>query len=493
MEPIGNITNYFPFIDTQSREILTTIMNESKDYGDFLLRLCERVCSEDAPRDARYLFLRLSMFVWEVQLVRKFAETRNVSDLERPLVLLMKGILGEKIEWQEMQKALKTAIETVEDDWLMYDLILAFVNFKGDVYPKERDLSISQTDSINEHLFSTPEFKFLLPTILRWQLFLKEEGNPEEAERQLSQALQVSREVDDRVETFNILMSLANLAKYWDCGKATNLCIASKEIAESTGFRWGIGFANHNMGHIASLRGEYEKAIKHQMEYIAISKSMGRPDYVIHNIISFLNSMASNGDEALKWSTLAVEHSDKIKTREGLVQAFFAWGLINCGRLDEVEEYLEDSREYIMRRGLERYLGIYYMVQGIAERAAGDYDSAAFSLESALDIFERFKHPLWINHGLLVRAELEVDCFNADLSGSGLEYSGPWLEALVDRMNSNDYPGYSAQTQLLIARLRFMQGREEEATRIIRDVKRISEEQGMPYLMRKALLVLEET
>ncbi|MFX1369596.1 MAG: hypothetical protein ACFFAY_13445, partial [Promethearchaeota archaeon] len=146
-----------------------------------------------------------------------------------------------------------------------------------------------------------------------------------------------------------------------------------------------------------------------------------------------------------------------------------------------------------MKRGLERYLGIYYMVQGIAERAAGDYDSAAFSLESALDIFERFKHPLWINHGLLVRAELEVDCYTVNPSSAGLEYSGPWLEALVDRMNSNDYPGYSAQTQLLIARLRFMQGREEEATRIIREVKRISEEHGMPYLMKKALIVLEET
>jgi tetratricopeptide (TPR) repeat protein len=493
MEPIGNITNYFPFIDEQSLEILTTIMNESKDYGDFLLRLCERVCSEDAPRDARYLFLRMSMFVWEVQLVRRFAETQSVSDLERPLVFLMKGYQGEKIEWQEMQEALKTALETVEDDWLLYDLLLTYSNFRGAVYPKERDLSISQIESINEHLFSSPELRFLVPTILRWQFFFRDEGNPEEAETRLKRGLQIAKEVDDRVETVNILNSLANLTKFRDCEKATDLCIAAQEIAESTGFRWGVGNAHHNLGHIASLRGEYEKSIMHHTRDLEIIKSMDGTDDIISNVISFVNSMASNGEQALEWSTRVVEHSDRVKTREGLIQAFYAWALITCGRLIEVEEILEDSRVQLMRSGKEKYLGIYYMVQGIAERANEDYDSAAFSMESALEIFERVKHPLWINHGLLVRAELEVDCFKADPSGSGLEYSGPWLEALVDRMNSNDYPGYAAQTQLLVARLRFMQGREEEATRIIREVKRISEEQGMPYLMKKALLVLEKT
>jgi hypothetical protein len=74
MEPIGTVTQYFPFIDAETRNTLENIMTESSDYYDFVERLCDYVLNDERPVMVVYFAIHHSILALDFRLVDRLRE-----------------------------------------------------------------------------------------------------------------------------------------------------------------------------------------------------------------------------------------------------------------------------------------------------------------------------------------------------------------------------------------------------------------------------------
>ena len=77
MEPLGSITMYLPFVDEKTREVVTTIMNQSYNYADFVRCICKKVINEDSEQMLVYLAYRYANNLWDKDLVKRILEKYN--------------------------------------------------------------------------------------------------------------------------------------------------------------------------------------------------------------------------------------------------------------------------------------------------------------------------------------------------------------------------------------------------------------------------------
>ena len=74
MEPIGTITQYFPFIDEDTKKVLESIMTKASDYNDFVHRLGDLVLKNECPVMVVYLAIHFSMIGMDYKLVDMIRE-----------------------------------------------------------------------------------------------------------------------------------------------------------------------------------------------------------------------------------------------------------------------------------------------------------------------------------------------------------------------------------------------------------------------------------
>ncbi|KXH73825.1 MAG: hypothetical protein AM326_10375 [Candidatus Thorarchaeota archaeon SMTZ-45] len=70
MEPIGTITNYFPFLKEETVDVLKEVMDQATNYYDFVVRLGSKACDEDVSLELAYM---AALHVWR-------SEERSLQD-----------------------------------------------------------------------------------------------------------------------------------------------------------------------------------------------------------------------------------------------------------------------------------------------------------------------------------------------------------------------------------------------------------------------------
>ena len=98
MEPIGTITNFYPFLTEKTREVVKTLLKDAEDFDDFVTRLIEAIEEQDVESDFVFLTAlmipkarRLSALDQKTRTqLRKYELTRPWSyfNLEDPFVFL---------------------------------------------------------------------------------------------------------------------------------------------------------------------------------------------------------------------------------------------------------------------------------------------------------------------------------------------------------------------------------------------------------------------
>ena len=68
-----------------------------------------------------------------------------------------------------------------------------------------------------------------------------------------------------------------------------------------------------------------------------------------------------------------------------------------------------------------------------------------------------------------------------------LDTSGPWMKLLQSEISRKDLPGIQGILLLLKTELRLKQGRIDEASRLLKDIRSIANNPGLKYLGRKAV------
>ena len=74
MEPIGTITQYFPFIDEETKSILERVMTEAEDYYNFVQKLCDLVLNNDSPVMVVFFAIRHATMAFEFKIIDNIRE-----------------------------------------------------------------------------------------------------------------------------------------------------------------------------------------------------------------------------------------------------------------------------------------------------------------------------------------------------------------------------------------------------------------------------------
>ncbi len=485
VKPFGTITRDFQFVTGNTRKTLEKLLEISSNYPQYVRELCRRAMSGSATDELVLLAIQHSSYLHFDDLKWKVLQAQGNRVSARPHLLEMKAISGG--DWDTVFEAAEQAIDESTSEWESFLLLLhlyriASLHNLGSPLEARTQARIEQAMESNRALRQySPRFH------LDYAIRLRLEGDVSLALSACDKGLAQALEVDDVVSEVYLLWQKAELIGVYSFGPSST-DTAKAILREATEKSRSIDCVRCRVSILSliqvmcHMRGEYSEAYDLNLENLKSLESIGATGGTyIHNLSVMCNEMG-NGREALEWAQQAVNAYDKMPLFRPVAHFDVAWSLVNLGRLSEAEEQMKLGREYLVKSGYESVLAIEQMVNGILERAQGDYESAMDSLERALDINLKENRHNRATSCMVRLAETEVMAFNPDPVNTQEESSGVWLTRLEKYGEEMDLPGVIGLVLLLKGQLRLKQGRLSEAQELEHEVRRMAELPGLAYL-----------
>ncbi len=491
MKPLGTITACFPHVDKDTRKILQAIMDEAKDYNDFTERLCEKAINEPLPELTIYFAYYHCYNQDKYNFLRQLIDANVKTELTQIFNLVAAHRAGEDIVWSDYQKAMFSALKHVENDWIACHIYIAWRVMIEIFQLPEAAVDNETLNILTSKIENDEEYGFFLSQIHRitaTRLFT--EGNLKEAIRHYDIAISQAKKYDDQEELCILLYGKANKVKHININEALSLLEIMKQIVDELGYVSGKGYYLHELGHIAVVKGEFEKAIDYQNQCVANRLDQGLPVGFMRCVIASIYNQKGDGKTALK--LIHESRHDYGKEAKVVCQIQGAWAYLLLDKIDEARRCLEKARAYSLKSGNEVYLANIHFLEGLLATKQGDLSSAVFSFGNAFEVYERFQSIAYINFTLLELVNTEIDLITPKKNSASLEVSGPWMNKIFDHIHEKDLPGTATQAKLLLAKFRFKQGRIDESRKLVNEVFEVSEKTGMHYLKDKAELFVPD-
>ena len=491
MKPIGTITSCFPYIDGETKSILQSVMEEAKDYNDFAERLVEKALSEELPELAIYFTYFHVYILDKYDFLHQLRNKGIKSDLTIFFGLLSAARAGEKVEWNEYQKALFSALKSVENDWMACHLYITWrIMIEAFGYPEvstdNETMNILEDKILNDDRYGY----FLVALYSIKSIQLDREGNTAECISYCDKAIKEAKKYDDKEALTSLLLRKANKIKHFNIHEALSILEIAKKLADELGYISAKGAYHHVLGHIAMARGEFEKSTAYQEQYLASREKTGLPVGFLKCVMASIYNQKGDGKTALE---LVLEGQDDFVLTEVVyshVQE--TWAHILLDQLDEASESLDKARELSLKYGEETDVGFIHVLEGMLAKRNGDLASASYSFNQAFGIFKKSNSTAYINFTLVELVDTEIELISNKKDIPSLDNSGPWMRELQQHVAERDLPGTEAHAKLLLAKFRFKQGRVTESQSLADEVLDIAETTGMTYLKKKAEDLLPE-
>ncbi|MFW9809497.1 MAG: hypothetical protein ACFFE6_08970, partial [Candidatus Thorarchaeota archaeon] len=155
---------------------------------------------------------------------------------------------------------------------------------------------------------------------------------------------------------------------------------------------------------------------------------------------------------------------------------------INLERYDEAKEVIDICHTHALKSGDVNHVNWYYMVEGLLDKAENRFENAQMNFQRVLDFMENSPTPLFQNICLLNLTEMEIDMLEDTTLHEKQDLSGNWMEKLEKYVQDNDFPGIAAQSMILKAKLRYRQGKYDDAKKILKEVQKTAKTPSMRYL-----------
>jgi tetratricopeptide (TPR) repeat protein len=482
MESLGTITACFPYVDEKTRNTLELVMNEAENYSDFTEKLCDRVISEPSSPVLEYLTFSFACWLENYNLIDRLEAAGKVSELAKPLLLIVEVDRGKSISWDETKASLVSALKVAPNDWIASHLYLLW-RFSSDLYFSEADLEVWSLDTISAAVKENAEWQYF-EAYLHWitSRNLHRENSSKEAIATLKQGLMIARKFDDRVVVIRILIRLSGFIKHTDLKQAIDLLITARELSEELGYKAGIGFVQHHMGHIMGLRGEFDAAVEYQHEFKGIFESLGNSFPIANSFIALYHNLSGNGEKALELSKRVFTPEEAPNRLLPYARAQQVWALINLGRYAEAKEVIAIFQELALKSGDIGHMIWYHIIEGLLDKAEERFENAAVNFQKVLDFYDEDPTPLFQNICLLNLTEMEIDTLTDTSLQEDNDSSGHWMKKLEEHVQENDLPGVAAQSMILKAKLLHRQGKYDAVRRILKEVQDIAKSPSMRYL-----------
>ncbi len=386
------------------------------------------------------------------------------------------------ITWDEMKQSLLRAIKAAPNDWIAIHLYLLWRSNAISDYP-ECDIDVKPIETITKSVNTNKDleyFKAYLFLIQGWDFRIG--GNITEEIEVYNKALVLARKYDDQLLVADLLLLSAQAIKHTDVKQASNLVMSAQELSEHLGYRHGIAWIQHHLGHTMGLRGELDAAIEHQLQCRAAIESLSLPTAEVNTVIASHYNQIGNGEKALEFVEPAFRTIDSHRRWTSYAHAQKAWALINLSRTDEAKDELERSKMLATKSGSVKALRWTQIVEGILDKTENHHDSAIHLFQEVLRSIEQDPVPLLQNICLLNLVEIEIERLSPESIDINADSSGPWMEKLEEHAKTNDFPGVAARSLILRASLRRKQGRHDEVQNLLKEVLKIAESPSMRYL-----------
>ncbi|MFW9806995.1 MAG: hypothetical protein ACFFFK_09735 [Candidatus Thorarchaeota archaeon] len=479
------ITGCFPHVDEETRTILQSAMEEAKDLTDFDMILCDKVCREsDNPVTIYFAYRSCND---SNNLMDRLQEAGKYSVLAEPTLINHNMLRGMDPDWHESQRAIKEALQAAPNDWIACHIYLGWRGFAERRFPESfTDLRIMNV--LESRIEEDEEFSYFLPQLYGIRAArLAIERSMDEAIAMYDLVINESKKQDNPGALLGALFYKANLVKRNDTAEALTILEQHRQISKELGLTRWLANNHHVLGHIAMARGEFNLALHHQLKRVEFGKRLDWPQQHFMPHIAILHNMMGDGAKALE--TLVMHQGDSFPdTSRSFIQR--AWAMVNLGNINDAETEISKAQERILKSSDEVLLGLVYLVEGLIEKAKLDLNTAKFTLEKALDIFERYLSIAFINIALIHLCDIEIESISSGIKN--IELSGPWMARLFYHVEKKDLPGIEAQAKLLKAKFLMKQALIDESSKLVSEVQEISKSQNMEYLKKVAKVLVPE-
>jgi hypothetical protein len=483
VKPLGTITMCFPYVDEYVETSLNSLMKEAKNFGDFVNRLCEYVCSEQSSLLLDYFAFYFSFHISEYNLTDKLEKAGKVPVLAEPLLLIVRYRRGESISWNEMKHSLVRAFRESPNDWISYHFYLKWRYYAQFNFP-ECDIEVKSLDIIEEGINENKNFEFFRSYLYRLKAIrYMYDFNPKERIKQLNQALLLAKKYDDQIAVADLLAALVNAVKFSDDKRALDLLESSREISERLNYKYNIGHIHQEMGHIMGMRGEFDFSIKHLSEFKKVRESLGLPLTTQNILMALYYIQCRRSDKALEYIEDVIESQETIRKLSAMPIIVRGWALAELRRYADARNELVLGKKLATKSGVAWYRYLWYqLAEGNLEKVEGNYDNAITIYEDVLEFMGDNPMPLIQHICYFNLTEIEIERLDIESLNRPIDSSGHWMHLLDEYVEKNDFPGITAQLLILKAKLYKKQGDTDEVRRLLKGVLRTAKKPSMNYL-----------
>ena len=480
MKPMGTITKYYPFIDEESKSILSALMEDSSSYYDFVQRLCKAVLENEASENLAYVAAVQAWWVRSAKRMELIQEKYGDVPCIRPWGYVHRTAESDQIKSHDaVVESIDRAIESSLEDWTETELHLTHAFFH---YPYYRDVPnlLEPVEKAEKLIATNPLLKCYEPLldVFKGHIAAKE-GNTREALLVYERGRELAEKYDDALYKYMNLCRSANVLKSIDIQRSLAAFEELYVLVQDMDVPALTAYVLNDYALALETMGEYDLAIASILDSIQVG---GLVDTACLNI-SRVYSTLGDGQEALSWVDRAF---DCAATRE--FQTLYlrkAWALVLLKRLKEAEQNLDTAYPYVMKLGSDMWLSEYYWALGILEIARGDYLAAIDVLEKALNIAQQHPRGITQNIVLLHLAQAEFALEKASRTGAMTFIPGMWLNRLEEYAREKNLQGIRMQAELLKAEFYLDYGQLRDAYETLQQALVISNSPGVKTLRKR--------
>ncbi|TFH10817.1 MAG: hypothetical protein E4H14_01820 [Candidatus Thorarchaeota archaeon] len=482
MEPMGTITKYYPFIDEETKTILNSLMEESSSYYDFTQRLCKVVLENDGPINLTYIAAVQAWWCRLEETMNQIQEKYKDEPCIRPWsYFLYSGIRDQAQSHDAVVESIEKAIDWPVDDWIVTELHLLHAFFH---HPFGEVISLYEPlEKVKLLIAASPLLRCFESLIYAFEGIAKtREGDVKDALNVLQRGKALAEEYDDLLYKYMNMLQEGIIRTNVHVHEAVSVFEELYDLAQDLEMPYFVAEILNDSSLVYETAGEFDLAISSLHE---IMKMLGdiRPSDTNWILLSRNYSTLGDGHQSLKWINRGFEDNGQFVGT--LMLLWKAWALILVNLLDESDLILETAYPLVIKSGLERYLGIYYHISGVAELKKGDLLAALKLIEKAWAIAERNPAGTDQNRALLDLARSEILLSNKSLESTKVVVPGKWLSKLEKHALDRGLHGIQMYAALLKSELYQNHGQLKDAHATLQDALNITDSLGVVTLRKK--------
>lgn len=478
MEPIGTITQYYPFIDEEIKGVLDNTMTEASDYYDFVHRLVEFVLKNESPVMVVYFAIHFAMIGLDYKLVDMIREKYGHHQILGPNLFYSSVYQGTYDDAIEVHALTDAVLATDPEDWIALEMYL--IKFEVDMrnYPSTM-YKTSTMEKIRELIDSNTYFGFYEIVLCDFlSIRAQVDGDTEEQLRSIDRGIQIAEDFDDKLRKTHLLIRKGGILINFDRKKSREVLEEAYEIVESSlGLPGNYANVIYNLSLLDAIRGEFDTAIERCLKAVSVRERAGLESGNPSSFLSIFYNIVGEPESGLEWGRMA---EDQFSGRPYLInhaRLFQTWSLVLLKKLTEAEISLDSIREPILKSGNEDQLAWLHFVTGVLEMEQGDFPMALSSIEQGLKIYEQQGTALLMENIFLHQlAKIEI------LSCTQGEVVSPSLAILEERAISEDLPGILGQALILKADMAILNSDDTLLREILPQLRSLTEKKNLQFL-----------